>query len=126
MASSVPVGDIITDLPNQDKQYCKFVMFLTILQNEVFCFNKTLNTPEESLVDSRPWFKEEAKDSIWTISDIAISPKREDFVIYSTMSGVLHLISKPFIFICLFQIQTQLILQMRVLKKDPLSNKRSD
>jgi hypothetical protein len=62
----------------------------------VFCYGNTGSAPEDSLVNSVPLFKEEAKDSIWTISDIAISPKSESFLVYSTMSGILHLISNNF------------------------------
>lgn len=34
----------------------------------------------------------EAKNALWTISDILISPKTESFLLYSTMTGVLKFI----------------------------------
>jgi hypothetical protein len=39
-----------------------------------------------------------AEEAKWTVSDILISPKTESYVVYSTLSGVLHLISTFFIF----------------------------
>jgi hypothetical protein len=38
----------------------------------------------------------EAKNALWTISDILIAPKSENFLLYSTMTGVLKFIGKPF------------------------------
>lgn len=60
----------------------------------MFCYNNTYIAPEEELLNSDPLFKGEAKDSIWTISDIVIAPRTENFIIYSTMSGILHFMRK--------------------------------
>lgn len=39
----------------------------------------------------------EAKEAIWTISDILIAPKSERFLLYSTFSGIIKYIgNSPF------------------------------
>lgn len=60
----------------------------------MFCYKDTGIAPDEQLLEGNPYFKEEAKDSIWTISDITMAPVSESFIVYSTMSGILHLMRK--------------------------------
>jgi hypothetical protein len=64
-----------------------------IYSNKVFLYLTTKHSIEDTLSPTNiPIMRLEAQDAVWIVSDIMITPKSEDFLIYSTLSGVLKII----------------------------------
>lgn len=62
----------------------------------MFVYKTNDRNPEETL-RAKPIVEFEAKEAFWTVTDMQLDPINEQFMLYSTLSGVIHKFGKTLI-----------------------------